>query len=68
MADAGCVGLYFGIETGSTRMQHITQKKLDLDWCKPMLEVARRLGIETTASFITGYPERPSRTRTIRST
>ena len=57
MADAGCVGLYFGIETGSTRMQILTQKKLDLDLVHPILDLAQRLGIETTASFITGYPE-----------
>jgi radical SAM superfamily enzyme YgiQ (UPF0313 family) len=57
MADAGCVGLYFGIETGSVRMQKITKKRLDLDLVAPMLDVARRAGIATTTSFITGYPE-----------
>jgi radical SAM superfamily enzyme YgiQ (UPF0313 family) len=57
MAAAGCVGLYFGIETGSARMQRIAQKRLDLDLVEPMLDVAERLRIETTASFITGYPE-----------
>jgi len=57
MAEAGCVGLYFGIETGSERMQQICQKRLDLDLVQPMLDVSARLGIETTASFITGYPE-----------
>ena len=57
MAGAGCVGLYFGIETGSQRMQRVTQKKLDLALVQPVLELAERLGIETTASFITGYPE-----------
>ncbi len=57
MAGAGCVGLYFGIETGSARMQQICKKRLDLELVLPILGVARRLGIETTASFITGYPE-----------
>ena len=57
MAASGCVGLYFGIETGSVRMQSICQKRLDLTLVQPMLAVAERLGIETTASFITGYPE-----------
>lgn len=57
MAEAGCVGLYYGIETGSVRMQQICQKRLDLDLVEPILDASARLGIETTASFITGYPE-----------
>lgn len=57
MADAGCVGLYFGIETGSVRMQRICRKRLDLALVRPILDAAREFGIETTASFITGYPE-----------
>jgi radical SAM superfamily enzyme YgiQ (UPF0313 family) len=57
MREAGCVNLYFGIETGSARMQQICQKKLDLGLVAPVLDAARDLGMETTASFITGYPE-----------
>jgi radical SAM superfamily enzyme YgiQ (UPF0313 family) len=57
MAQAGCVGLYFGIETGSARMQQIAKKRLDLSLVEPTLAIAEQLGIETTASFITGYPE-----------
>jgi len=57
MAEAGCVGLYFGIETGSARMQQVAKKRLDLALVRPTLAVCERLGIETTASFITGYPE-----------
>jgi radical SAM superfamily enzyme YgiQ (UPF0313 family) len=57
MAGAGCVGLYFGIETGSRRMQEVCRKRLDLGLVRPILAVAERLGIETTASFITGYPQ-----------
>ena len=57
MAAAGCVGLYFGIETGSERMQRIAKKRLDLELVEPMLDVAERVSIAVTASFITGYPE-----------
>jgi radical SAM superfamily enzyme YgiQ (UPF0313 family) len=57
MARAGCVGLYFGIETGSVRMQKICKKRLDLVLVAPILGAAEQVGIETTASFITGYPE-----------
>lgn len=57
MADAGCVGMYFGIETGSPRMQKISAKRLRLELVEPMLDACQRLGIEATTSFITGYPE-----------
>ena len=57
MAEAGCVGLYFGIETGSERMQQIAKKRLDLKLVQPTLAVCEQLGIAATASFITGYPE-----------
>lgn len=57
MAASGCIGLYFGVETGSARMQQICEKRLDVGLVLPILAAAERLGIETTASFITGYPE-----------
>jgi radical SAM superfamily enzyme YgiQ (UPF0313 family) len=57
MALAGCIGLYFGIETGSARMQQIAQKRLKLAGVDRILDAAESLGIETTTSFITGYPE-----------
>jgi radical SAM superfamily enzyme YgiQ (UPF0313 family) len=57
MAMAGCIGLYFGIETGSHRMQRISEKRLKLEGVEPMLDLAQSLGIESTVSFITGYPE-----------
>ncbi len=57
MSEAGCVGLYFGIETGSERMQQVAKKRLKLSLVEPTLAIAQELGIETTASFITGYPE-----------
>jgi radical SAM superfamily enzyme YgiQ (UPF0313 family) len=57
MAEAGCVGLYFGIETGSPRLQQIAKKRLDLQLVEPTLRLSKELGIDTTASFITGYHE-----------
>lgn len=57
MALAGCIGLYFGIETGSQRMQRISQKRLHLDGVDRILALAESFGIESTVSFITGYPE-----------
>lgn len=57
MAEAGCGDIYFGIETGSPRMQKISRKRLDLDLVDPILAQAAALGIGTTTSFIIGYPE-----------
>jgi hypothetical protein len=57
MARAGCWDIYFGIETGSARMQAISCKRLDLALVEPTVELASGLGIQTTTSFIAGYPE-----------
>jgi radical SAM superfamily enzyme YgiQ (UPF0313 family) len=57
MARAGCRGLFFGIETGSARMQMIIEKHLDITKAKELIDVAEQLGIGTTVSLITGFPE-----------
>lgn len=60
MAAAGCTGVFFGVETGSRRMQRIIDKDLDPDRAKAMIEIAESLGIPTTVSLITGFPEENS--------
>ena len=57
MASAGCTGIFFGIETGSQRLQHVIHKKLDLDEARHHIEVADRNGIQTTVALIAGFPE-----------
>jgi Radical SAM superfamily len=57
MARAGCHGLFFGIETGSTRMQTIIDKHLDPRRAVEIIDAAEKLGIGTTVSLITGFPE-----------
>jgi radical SAM superfamily enzyme YgiQ (UPF0313 family) len=57
MKRAGCSDIYFGIETGSQRMQHIIKKNLDVRKVLPTLEHAIKLGINCTMSFICGYPD-----------
>ena len=57
MAAAGCAGVFFGIETGSSRMQRIIDKDLDPGRARNMIAAAERLGIATTVSLITGFPE-----------
>jgi B12 binding domain/Radical SAM superfamily len=60
MAEAGCTSIYFGIEAGAARMQEISRKRLDLALVEPAITLCDRLGIATTASFITGFPEEES--------
>lgn len=57
MADSGCRGVFFGIESGSTRMQRKIDKDLDPMKAEAMLRACEEVGIRTTASLIVGFPE-----------
>jgi len=57
MAAAGCVAVFFGVESGSARMQRIMDKDLDVGRARVLIEAAERLGISTTVSLIAGFPE-----------
>ena len=57
MAESGCHGIFYGIETGSPRMQKVIRKNLKLDKALAIIEATRTAGINPTVSFITGFPE-----------
>ena len=57
MARAGCNSIFFGVETGSKRMQRIIDKHLDPAQARAAVEAAERMGIATTVSLIGGFPE-----------
>lgn len=57
MAKAGCYRIFFGIETGSTRMQEIINKKLDLTRIPSLISQLKECNISPTFSFIYGFPE-----------
>jgi radical SAM superfamily enzyme YgiQ (UPF0313 family) len=57
MAKAGCRGIFFGIETGSQRLQTIIKKDLDLDAAWDRIVCTDRHGIVTTVALICGFPE-----------
>jgi hypothetical protein len=57
MAEAGCCGILFGVETGCPTMQARIGKQVDLTRLMPALAVAKRLAIETRVSFMVGFPE-----------
>jgi radical SAM superfamily enzyme YgiQ (UPF0313 family) len=57
MAHAGCRGIFFGIETGSARLQQFIHKGLDLAEAARRVRCTDRHGVHTTVSLITGFPE-----------
>jgi radical SAM superfamily enzyme YgiQ (UPF0313 family) len=57
MQQSGCHGIFFGVETGSERMQKIIDKGLNPCRAKEIINTAEALGIRTTVSLITGFPE-----------
>ncbi|HKY64135.1 MAG TPA: radical SAM protein [bacterium] len=57
MHRAGCRGLFFGVDSGSPRIQDLIDKHLDLEEFKSILLEAVKLGIPVTTSFIVGFPE-----------
>jgi hypothetical protein len=57
MARSGCRSVFFGIETGSQKMQRVIDKDLDLERAKQMLDIAEEVEMKTTVSLITGFPE-----------
>src|SRR5438876_5944840 len=56
MAQSGCRGIYFGVETGSSNLQELVKKRLDISLLAPTLTNAKEVGINVTTSFITGFP------------
>jgi hypothetical protein len=57
MKKSGCTGVFFGIETGSARLQQTIGKNLDLDQALEAIRYAESLGISSTVSLITGFPD-----------
>jgi radical SAM superfamily enzyme YgiQ (UPF0313 family) len=58
MAKAGCAGIFFGIETGSARMQKVIKKNLDLNEAKARIKCTAEVHrIKTAVSLICGFPE-----------
>ncbi|MFX1263630.1 MAG: B12-binding domain-containing radical SAM protein [Promethearchaeota archaeon] len=56
MAQAGCVQIFFGIESGDERMLRVMNKRIvPLDVMKS-IDLVQRAGIATGGFFILGYP------------
>lgn len=57
MAAAGCVEMYYGIESGSPTIQRSIDKGLDLDRALEVVRETRAAGIRPVTGFIVGYPQ-----------
>lgn len=57
MSRAGCRRIFFGVETGSGRLQRLIGKDLDLPEATRMIRCTDSHHIATAVSLITGFPE-----------
>ena len=57
MIECGLTDIFFGIETGSERMQKVIDKHLNLKRCYEVIEYCISKGLQVTTSFIYGFPE-----------
>lgn len=57
MAESGLDAIYFGIESGSARMQKLIKKNISIDKSIEIVSYVQKKGISITLSFIYGFPE-----------
>ncbi len=57
MSKAGCRGIFFGIETGSKRMQKIIDKGLELNDSAERVRSCDKFKISTAVSLMAGFPD-----------
>jgi hypothetical protein len=56
MQEAGCCGVFYGIETGSPDLHKTIRKRLDLDEAKRAVRQTSDRGITAITSLIVGFP------------
>jgi radical SAM superfamily enzyme YgiQ (UPF0313 family) len=56
MRDAGCIAVWFGVESGSQLMIEKMHKRIKLEQTRNAYKMARELGLMTVASVILGFP------------
>lgn len=57
MYDSGCRGVYYGIETGSQRMQKTIKKNLNIQDSVRAIRDAKKIGFNVSGSLIVGFPQ-----------
>lgn len=56
MKSAGCETMFFGVESGSPRIQQKLNKGIDLQDVVKAFDLCRQAGIQTVTSFMVGIP------------
>jgi radical SAM superfamily enzyme YgiQ (UPF0313 family) len=56
MRKAGCVAIYYGIESASNRILNYYKKRINLERAKRAVRLTKKAGIQTICSFIIGSP------------
>ena len=62
MKEAGCIRVYFGIESGNNRILALMQKQITTRQARQGVIAAKQAGIQVGAFFIVGYPTETSQT------
>jgi radical SAM superfamily enzyme YgiQ (UPF0313 family) len=56
MRQAGCIALYYGVETGSKRLNALMRKSVSVEDGERCLRDTAKAGIKVHANFIIGFP------------
>jgi len=56
MKEAGCIAVWFGVESGSQMMIDKMHKKLKIEQTRKAFKIAHEVGLMTVASVILGFP------------
>ena len=56
MHKAGCITVWFGVESGSTRILEKMHKKINREQVKEAFKMAQKTGLMTIASAVIGFP------------
>lgn len=57
LKSSGCVGFFFGMESGDPKIQKKIGKNIDINKADSIIEHSHNIGLKNTASFIIGFPE-----------
>ena len=62
MKEAGCVRVFFGLESGNDQILKIMNKQATVKQAEDAVNVFKKAGVQTGAFFILGYPGESERT------
>jgi radical SAM superfamily enzyme YgiQ (UPF0313 family) len=57
MANSGCSAIFYGVESGSPKIQKLIKKNLDLDYATEIVIETAKQGIKPVVSFMIGFPD-----------